>query len=63
VENLILDKEFWKNILNCLMGALSLIKVLRMVDSDEKPAMRFIYEEMDIAKEKIQSLFNEVSKR
>jgi len=34
-----------------------------MVDSDEKPAMRFIYEEMDIAKEKIQSLFNGVSKR
>ncbi|XP_068474601.1 uncharacterized protein [Phaseolus vulgaris] len=33
-----------------------------MVDSDEKPAMRFIYEEMDIAKEKIQSLFNGVSK-
>jgi len=63
VENLILDKEFWKNILNCLRGALPLIKVLRMVDSDEKPAMGFIYEEMDIAKEKIQSLFNGVSKR
>ena len=63
VENLILDKGFWKNILNCLRGALPLIKVLRMVDSDEKPAMGFIYEEMDIAKEKIQNLFNGVSKR
>ena len=63
VENLIFDKEFWKSILNCLRGALPLIKVLRMVDSDEKPAMEFIYEEMDIAKEKIQSLFNGVSKR
>jgi len=63
VESLILDKEFWKNILNCLRGAMPLIKVLRMVDSDEKPAMGFIYEEMDLAKEKIQSLFNGVSKR
>nr|XP_007147219.1 hypothetical protein PHAVU_006G105700g [Phaseolus vulgaris]ESW19213.1 hypothetical protein PHAVU_006G105700g [Phaseolus vulgaris] len=62
VENLILDKGFWKNILNCLRGALPLIKVLRMVDSHEKPAMGFIYEEMDIAKEKIQNLFNGVSK-
>jgi len=63
VENLILDKGLWKNILNCLRGALPLIKVLRMVDSDEKPTMGFIYEEMDIAKEKIQNLFNGVSKR
>jgi len=63
VENLILDKGFWKNILNCLRGALPLIKVLRMVYSDEKPAMGFIYEEMDIAKEKIQNLFNGVSKK
>jgi len=63
VENLILDKGFWKNILNYLRGALPLIKVLRMVDSYEKPAMGFIYEGMDIAKEKIQTLFNGVSKR
>jgi len=63
VENLILDKGFWKNILNCLRGVMPLIKVLHMVDSYEKPAMGFIYEEMDIAKEKIYSLFNEVSKR
>ena len=63
MENLILDKEFWKNISNYLRGVLPLIKVLCMVDSNEKPTMRFIYEEMDIAKEKIQSLFNGVSKR
>ncbi|XP_068503640.1 uncharacterized protein [Phaseolus vulgaris] len=62
VENLVLNKGFWSNILNCLRGALPLIKVLCMVDSDEKPAMGFIYEEMDLAKEKIQSLFNGVSK-
>jgi len=40
-----------------------LIKVLCLVDTIEELAMRFIYEEMDKAKEKIQSLFNGVSKR
>jgi len=34
-----------------------------MVDLDEKLIIGFIYEEMDLAKEKIQSLFNGVSKR
>jgi len=34
-----------------------------MANSGEKPAMRFIYEKLDIAKEKIQTLFNGVSKR
>jgi len=33
-----------------------------MVDSNEKPAMGFIYEEKDIAKEEIQSIFNGVIK-
>jgi len=63
MKGLILDKGFWKNILICLRGVMPLIKVLRMVDSNEKPTMGFIYEEMDLATEKIQSLFNGVSKR
>jgi len=63
VESLILDKRFWKNVLNFLRSVIFLIKVLCMVNSDEKPAMGFIYEEMDLAKENIQSLFNGVSKR
>jgi len=50
VENLILDKKFWKNMLTCLKGALPLIKVSHIVDLDEKPVMRFVYEEMNIAK-------------
>ncbi|KOM34429.1 hypothetical protein LR48_Vigan02g057900 [Vigna angularis] len=37
--------------------------VLRLVDSDVKPAMGFIYEEMDCAKEKIRSNFNNIKKR
>ena len=37
--------------------------VLRLVDSDVKLAMRFIYEEMDCAKEKIKNNFNNIKKR
>jgi hypothetical protein len=37
--------------------------VLRLVDSDEKPAMGFIYKAMDEAKEKIQVNFGSVKKR
>ena len=48
--------------LTCLKGAYPLIKVLRLVDSDEKPAMGYIYEAMDNAKEKIQGAFNDVKK-
>jgi len=54
----VLDNRFWKNVTICLKAAYPLIKVLRLVDSDEKPAMGFIYEEMDRAKEKIKSNFN-----
>ncbi|KAK8949302.1 40S ribosomal protein S3a [Platanthera zijinensis] len=61
IEDVIMDKEFWKNIVIYLKGAYPLIKVLQLVDSDEKPAMRFIYEEMDRAKEKIAHAFDDVS--
>jgi len=40
-----------------------LIEVLRLVDSDQKPVMGFIYEAMDQAKEKIQKAFNGVKKK
>jgi hypothetical protein len=33
------------------------------VDSEEQPAMGYLYEEMDLAKEKIKSNFNGVAKR
>jgi len=63
LEDMILDKEFWKDIVICLRGATPLIKVHRLVDSDKKPAMRFIYEAMDEANEQIQKNFNGVKKR
>ncbi|KAF1888925.1 hypothetical protein Lal_00036638 [Lupinus albus] len=58
IENVVIDKEFWNNI----VGAYPLIKVFRLVDSNEKPSMGFIYEAMDQTKEKIQIAFNDVKK-
>ena len=49
--------------MTCLKAALPLIKVLRLVDSDENPAMGFIYPEMERAKEKIKTNFNKNEKR
>jgi hypothetical protein len=62
IEDVVLDKNSWKNILICLNGASPLIKVLRLVDSDEEPTMGLIYEAMDQAKENIQKNFNGVKK-
>ncbi|GAU41170.1 hypothetical protein TSUD_89670, partial [Trifolium subterraneum] len=63
VQKIVLNKLFWKNVLNCLRGAFPLVKVLRMMDSEERPAMGHLYEEMDLAKEKIKSNFNGVARR
>jgi len=57
VQNMVLDSRFWKNIVSCLKAAGPLIFVLRLADSDEKPAMGFIYDAMDFAKEKIKGNF------
>ncbi|KAH1228678.1 hypothetical protein GmHk_10G028639 [Glycine max] len=62
VEDSVLDSRFWKNVSICLKAAASLMVVLRLVDSDQQPAMGFIYVEMDHAKERIKSNFNNVKK-
>ena len=62
VQNVVLDSRFWKNVSICLKVVVPLIVVLRLVDSDVT-AMGFIYEEMDCAKEKIKSNFNNIKKR
>ena len=56
-------RGFWQGVVTCLKGALPLVKVLRMVDSDENPAMGFIYEAMAQAKYQIKENFNGVEKR
>ncbi|GLU21317.1 hypothetical protein SLE2022_374630 [Rubroshorea leprosula] len=62
VEKVTLDRNFWQTITTCLKAAYPLIKVLRLVDSDENPTMPFIYEKMDCCKEKIQENFKNVKK-
>ncbi|XP_042410002.1 uncharacterized protein LOC121999379 [Zingiber officinale] len=63
VEQTISDSKFWHNVVVCLKAAIPLIKVLRLVDSEEKPAMGFIYNAMDSAKEQIQANFNNVKRK
>jgi len=53
VQNAALDSRFWKNVTMCLKVAAPLMVILQLVDSDVKPPMGFIYEEMENAKEKI----------
>ncbi|XLS90752.1 hypothetical protein HN51_066760 [Arachis hypogaea] len=60
IASVVLDKVFWKEVVICLRAAYPLLHVLRMVDSEEKPAMGFIYEEMTSAKKKIRDAFQGV---
>ena len=38
IENVVLDKDFWKDIVTCLRSAYPLVRVLCMVDSNVKLA-------------------------
>jgi hypothetical protein len=58
-----LDNKFWHDATICIKAAYPLIKVLQLVDSNEKPTMSFIHEAMDQAKEKIQVNFGCVKKK
>ncbi|XLU47863.1 hypothetical protein S245_042677, partial [Arachis hypogaea] len=46
IASVVLDKVFWKEVVICLRAAYPLLHVLRMVDSEEKTATGFIFEEM-----------------
>ena len=50
VNQLINSDEFWKKARDVLKVHEPLLKVLRLVDGDNKPTMGFIYEAMDRAK-------------
>ena len=64
IESIVLDTSgFWGSVSNCLLAAVPLIKVLRMVDSDSTPAMGFIYQAMIKAKEEIISNYKKVQSR
>jgi hypothetical protein len=51
------DDSFWKKVKYCLTATTPLVKVLKLVDGDAKPAMGCVYEAMDRAKEEITSSF------
>jgi hypothetical protein len=53
VEDLVLDKEFWKNVMICYEGENHVVQVLHLANSIGKPAIGFIYEAMEKAKEEI----------
>ena len=63
VARKVLDSRLWKNIVCCLKAAAPLISVLCLVDSDQRPAMGFIYEDMKQAREKIKINFNNAKER
>lgn len=58
VKQIIMQDSFWRNVLYALKLTGPLVKVLRMVDGEKKPAMGYIYEAMDRAKESIANTFN-----
>jgi len=58
-----LDNRFWHDVTIYIKATYPLIKVLQLVDLDEKPAMSFIYKTMDEAKEKIQMNFGSMKKK
>ncbi|XP_039036468.1 uncharacterized protein LOC120173343 [Hibiscus syriacus] len=53
----VLQVFFWRNVVYALKLSGPLVKVLRMVDGENKPPMGYIYEAMDRAKEAISKSF------
>jgi hypothetical protein len=53
VRDLLFDQAYWISVGETIQLCEPLIKVLRMVDSDDKVEMSFLYEAIDRAKEQI----------
>ncbi|KAI7739061.1 hypothetical protein M8C21_005220 [Ambrosia artemisiifolia] len=51
--------SFWSGVTICLRIFAPLVKVLRMVDADQKPSMGFIYGELQSAKKEIINALND----
>ncbi|KAG2715052.1 hypothetical protein I3760_03G058700 [Carya illinoinensis] len=52
------DKEFWAQYQFIVKISEPLVRVLRLVDGDEKPAMGYLYDAMERAKENIKARCN-----
>ncbi|XP_025664495.1 uncharacterized protein [Arachis hypogaea] len=57
VSSIVLDSKFWQDCLTTVKIVGSLIKLLRLVDADEKPSLGIVYEGMQIAKKAIKTMF------
>ncbi|XP_042005556.1 uncharacterized protein LOC121754247 [Salvia splendens] len=54
----VLNDNYWRHVVYALKLTGPLVRVLRMVDAERKPAMGYIYEAMDRCKEAISNAFN-----
>ena len=52
-STVLFDPNFWPHVAFCIKTTVPLVSVLRKVDSEEIPAMGYIYELMDSTKENI----------
>ncbi|XP_028552961.1 uncharacterized protein LOC114580241 [Dendrobium catenatum] len=55
IRKIVLNDRFWQIVLYAITTTRPLVHVLRMVDAEKEPAMGFIYNAMDEAKEMIAS--------
>ncbi|XP_020222646.1 uncharacterized protein LOC109805096 isoform X2 [Cajanus cajan] len=55
---IVLMPTFWSDVVYALKAMGPIVRVLRLVDNEKKPAMGYIYEAMERAKEAIQNSFN-----
>jgi hypothetical protein len=58
VATIIMMPSFWNKVVYILKATSPLVRVLRLVDSEKRPAMGYIYEAMDRAKEAVMKAFN-----
>ncbi|XP_030955048.1 uncharacterized protein LOC115977364 [Quercus lobata] len=58
VAQTILMATFWNTVVYSLKVSGPIVRVLRLVDGEKRPAMGYIYEAMDRAKEAIEKSFN-----
>ncbi|KAE8686406.1 3-hydroxyisobutyryl-CoA hydrolase 1-like [Hibiscus syriacus] len=63
VASIVLKPTFWSTIMYILKMTGPLVKVLRLVDGEKRPAMAYVYEAMDRAKEAIVNSFNNVENK
>ena len=57
--DIVLSTTFWNDVVYSIKLMGPLVHVLRLVDNEKKPAMGYIYEAMDRAKEAIQKSFKD----